>query len=279
MIIHSAARTAELAAVKQTENPFAAWNNVAATATLSGTAVLTDGDRSNAVSGTTFDYWLPDVTGTAAQFRITMGAAATLSCIGFAVHNLGTLGGSVKVERSTDSGATWSSTDLGGTHTPTDDSPIVFRIATTGLDAAAWRLNFTGLTAGDPLFVGVMFFGNEMVFPRRFYSGFAPAVAPTEVQLQSNVSVGGNLLGSSIIAQGSTLTASFQNVDPDFVRGDMLPFIPHFNAGKGFLFGWRPATYPQDVHYCWRDGATLRPANSGVVDFMAFDMPMRAFEA
>ena len=280
-IIQTAARIAELTAMGQTNNPFVAWNNVAAASTsvLGGTATLTDGAAANAVSGTTYDYWLPNITGTTAQFSVKLPAAVTLNCVGLAVHNLSTLGGSVILNRSTDGGATWSASGLGGSITPTDNGPIVFRTASTGFDAADWRLNFTGLTASAPLYVGVMFFGNDTVFESRFYSGFAPPIAPSEVQLQSNVSVGGNLLGNSIVAQGTTLSAQFRLLPPSFVRGALLPFIPHFNAGKGFLFAWRPTTYADDVRYCWRDGATIRPTNSGPRDFMSVEMGMRAYES
>ena len=277
---HSTARTTELTTAGQLENPFIAWDNKAALSTtvLGGTSTLTDGAAANAVSGTTYDYWLPNVTGTSAQFTVKLTAAANLSCFAIAAHNLATLGGTVAVQRSTDGGATWGAAG-GLTNTPTDNSPIVFRGATSGLSAADWRLTFTGLTAAAPLYVGVAFFGNDVVFPRRFYKDFAPAMEPTEVQLQSNVSVGGNLLGNSVIAQGSTLAASFRNLDAAWVRGTLLSFVPYYNKGKGFFFGWRPATYPQDVHYCWRDGATLRPTNAGPLAFMSLEMQMRAYES
>ena len=281
MIIYSAARVTALTSAGQLDNPFVAFDNQAALASaiLAGTATLTDGGRSNAVSGTTYDYWLPNVTGTTAQFSVKLVAPITISCVGMVAHNLFTLGGTVILQHSTDGGSTWTGNNLGSTITPTDNGPIVWRVATTGLDAADWRLSFAGLAVSAPLFVGVMFFGSDLIFPRRFYRDFAPALTPTEVQLQSNVSVGGNLLGSSIVAQGSTMSASFRNITDTFARGSLLPFIPHFNAGKGFLFGWRPTTYPQDAHYCWREGATIRPVNSGPQAFMSLEMQMRAYES
>lgn len=279
MIAIASARATALASAGQTENPFAAWNNQAATATLSsGDGVLTDGALANAVSGTTYDYWLPNVVGTATSFQVTFPTARTISFVGIAAHNLATLGATVAVQRSTDGGATWP--DAGaGTLTPSDNSPIGFRMVTSGNDAANWRIRITGLTASAPLYVGVAFFGADMVFPSRFYRDFAPNLRPTEVQIQSNVSVGGNLLGNSVVAQGSTLSAQIRHLKPAFVRGDMLEFIPHFNAGKGFFFAWRPNTYAQDMAYVWREGATLRPVNSGPLDYMSIEMAMRAYEA
>lgn len=277
MIYTTTTRATALATDDETDNPFIAWDNIGATGTFGGTTTLTDGDTANAFSGTTYDYWLPDVTTTSCSISVTLASAQTLSFVGIAGHNISTYGGTVAVQRSTNSGGTWS--DAGaGAQVPTDNSPIGFRMRTTGNDAADWRIRITTLTAGDPIYAAVLFFGNDMVFPRRFYRDFAPPIAPSEVQLQSNVSVGGNLLGNSIVAHGSTLNAQIRNLPVDFVRGDMLPFIPHYNAGKGMFFGWRPTTFDEDLRYTWREGATLRPVNSGPLDFMSIDLAMRAYE-
>jgi hypothetical protein len=271
----SAARTAALGT--QTNNPFALWDNKAIGATITlGLAMQPDGPAANALTPTTYDYWKPILTSTTATYRITV-TSQTFGCVGIASHNIGTLGGTVQVQRSTDSGATWLDGGA-GIVTPTDDSPIVFRMVTTGANAADWRIVVAGLTAAAPLAIGVMMFGTELVFPVRFYAGFAPILSATEVDLQSNVSMGNHLLGSSVVSRGSTLDASFTYVDPAFVRGDMLPFQKHFNNGGGFFFGWRPATYASDVHYCWRNGDTLRPANDGGRDFMSFTLAMRSHD-
>jgi hypothetical protein len=277
-ILISAARTTELNAAGQTNNPFVAWDNLAATATVtSGNTAKPDGAIANALTGTTYDYWRPNVTSATVQLRVTLPVAQSISFVGVAAHNLGSLGASAQVQRSINGGSTWTTGGVAATPI-TDNGPVVFRLATTGLDAADWRLNITGLTSGANLYAGVIFFGVDLVIPTRLYSGFSPAIVPTEVQLQSNVSVGGNLLGSQIIGQGSTLAVGLRHLTPGFVRGaSWLSFMRHYNAGKGLWFAWRPAAFPDDVHYCWRDGAALRPSNMGVLDYMAVDMNMRAY--
>jgi hypothetical protein len=273
----AAARAAALSAAKESDNPFVAFDNQAATAVLGGTATLPDGAALNAVLGTTYDFWRPDVTATTAQFRVTLPVARSLSCVAVCGHNLHDLGASIAVQRSINAGVNWSDGGA-GTLTPTDGRPAIFRMVTSGNDAADWRLNITGLTAADPLRIAVAFFGDDLVMPVRFHDRFAPVLSPTEVQLQSNVSVGGNLLGSVVVTEGSMLQASFRHLPPAFVRGAFLPFIPHFNRGRGFFFGWRPATWPADVHYCWRDGGVIAPANDGGLDFMTAGFKARVFE-
>ena len=275
----SSARTTELGT--QTDNPFIGYSNFGALSTtvLSGAATLTDGAAANAMDGTTFDYWLPNVSGSVARLQIALPAPQVVSLVGIAAHNIRTLSASVQVQRSIDGGANWS--DAGaGVQTPTDNDAIVFRMTTNVSNAAAnWRIGVSGLTTSDPLYIGVALFGVELLFPERFFDGYSPPITPTEVQLQSNVAVGGNLLGSSVISQGSTISTEFSYMSPAFVRGEFKTMASAFNKGDGIFFGWRPSRFPSDVHYCWRNGGTLRPVNAGGLDKMSASFSAQVFEA
>ena len=257
-------------------NPFVAFENLAALAALGGTSTLAGGAAANAVTGETYSYWLPNITGTTAVLQVTFAAATVVTLAAIAAHNVSALGATVAVERSAD-GITW--VDGGcGIVTAANDSPMAFRMPASGPAVRYWRFAFAGMAAADPLHVGVAFVGRELIFPRRFYQGFSPVISPTEVQLQSNVSVGGNLLGSSVVTEGSTVKVPLRLIPPAFVRDDMAAFIPHFNRGGGLFFGWHPSDFPADLHYCWRDGATLRPTIDGPLDFMSFELNMRVYE-
>lgn len=271
----SAARTAQIAG--QEDNPFFAWDNAAASATLGGTAVLADGARENALTGTTFDYWLPDVTTTTAAFEVEFASARSVAFAGIAAHNLADFGASARIQRSAD-GISWS--DAGaGLVTPADNRPIGWRMVDTGQDYAFWRLYVTGLTAGDALAAGVIFFGDELLSPERFYAGFAPVLTPTEIAGQVNVSQGGNLVGTSIQRRGSTMEFSIEHLQSSFVRGaSWLAFQRAWNEYKPAFFGWRPDTYPGDLHYLWRDGQVIRPVNSGPKARMGVSVSARVYE-
>lgn len=277
MIYTATARAADLAANGEENNPFVAHTNAGASATLSGTAVLTDGAATNAFTGTTYDYWLPNVSGTTAELEMQFGADASYSFAAIAAHNLSDYGATVSVQNSAD-GITWA--DAGaGTVTPADNAPIAWRMAASGNDADYWRFYITGLTASDPIYIGVAFLGNDLVMPRRFYQGFSPVLQPTEVALQSNVSEGGNYVGSSVVRRGSTLQAQFDYLAPAFVRGTgFQAFQTDFNNGAPFFFGWRPQKYPEDLHYCWRTGNVIRPENTGPKDFMGYQFSARVHE-
>lgn len=278
MIYTATARATALSASSEENNPFFAHENAGASATFGGTAALTDGAAANAFAGTTNDYWLPDVTGTTAALQMQFTAAGTYSFAAIAAHNLADLAATVSVQNSSD-GVTWA--DAGaGTVTPADNGPIVWRMVTSGNDATFWRFYITGLLIGDPLYIGTAFLGDDLVMPRRFYQGFSPVLQPTEIALQSNVSEGGNYIGSSVVRRGSTLQADFTYLDPSFVRGTgFAAFMTSFNTGQPFFFGWRPDKYAEDVHYCWRTGGGIRPENTGPRDLMGLQIGARVYEA
>jgi hypothetical protein len=272
MITVSPARILQIHDLGYQNNPFVAWSNLGAAATLGGTAVLTGGERANAVTGTTYDKWRPDVTTSEAALSFDFGSTTALKFAAIASHNAHTHGASVAVQTSADN-TTWA--DAGTGAVVAVAGVMAFRFSAS---ARYWRFRFTGLTAGDDLSVGIAFLGNETIFPRRFYQGFAPVLTPTEVELQSNVSVGAHLLGSSVIERGSTLSASVQNIPAAFIRSDeWTSFQTAFGEGKGFFFAWRPAKYPEDIHYCWRDGGVIRPSNTGPRDLMNIEFSARAF--
>ena len=274
----ASARSAALVAAGYENNPFVTWENLAAGATLTGTDVLADGAQANAVTPATSEYWLPDVTTTTANLSAELGAARTVSFAAIAAHNLADLGATVRIRRSTD-GISWSDAGAGAV-TPTDNRPIAWRMETSGQDAAHWQLYITGLTSGDPVAVGVFLLGDDLVFPERFYRGFSPVLTPTDVRMQSNISEGGNFLGSSVASEASTLSVSVEHVPQAFIRGaEWTAFQRWFNEARPCFFGWRPADFPEDIHYVIRSGGAIRPVNSGPRSRMSFEFTARVHEA
>lgn len=277
MIYTATARAADLAANGEENNPFVAFENAGASAILSGATTLTDGAAANAFTGTTYDYWLPVVpVSGACGIIMQLPTARNCSFAAIAAHNLADLGGSVRLYNSPD-GVTY--TQITNVITPSDNAPIAFRLPASGNERQYWSIWFSGLTENDPLHVGVAFLGDELVMQRRFYQGYAPVLQPTEITMQSNVSEGGNYVGSSVVRRGSTLQAQFNHLSPSFVRGDdFQAFQTAFNTGQPFFFGWRPQKYPEDLHYCWRTGNAIRPENTGPKDFMGCQFSARAYD-
>lgn len=277
----SSARAALLAAAGTQSNPIIAWENLAATATITtNRGAPIDGSAINAVSGTTFDAWEPntDVSVGNIIFQCDMGSAVAPDFVGLVGHNGAAIGvTSVTVQHSPDA-STW--TTVSGSMLTAAMGGISDGFYFSGAPARQyWRVVFNGVPALAQLSVAGIFIGNVLTVPDRFYQGFAPVITPTEVELQSNVSAGGNLLGSSVTKRGSRIGLNFDHLPQSFVRGARwMAFQRAFNDGNPAFLAWRPTKYGQDLHYIWRDGAVIRPSNSGPKDYMSAQVEARVFE-
>jgi hypothetical protein len=273
-IVLSPTRGIELAAADYQNNPFFAWENLGAAATLSGTDTVDGGERANAVTASTYDKWRVVEDGGEAVLSFDFGEAVNISFAAMVGHNLGTLGASVAVRNSAD-GITYA--DAGaGIVAASDNKPIAWRMSPLATARQYWQFHITGMATDAEANAAIAFLGHEIVLPSKIYQGFSPVLTPTDVQLQSNVSIGNELLGSSVIGRGATIEAGFTYIPASFIRSEQwLGFQAAFGEGKGFFFGWRPEKYPQDLYYCARSGDVIRPSNTGPTDKMNIQFKAR----
>lgn len=272
-VLIGSTKAAALATAETTNNPIVFWESLSGTLTTGiGTEVES---AALSATGTTYDPWIATPTGVGiTTLQMVFASAQSLNAVAIAAHNIGTIGATVRVQYSTDSGANWTETEAGNI-SPSDDQAILFYFDEVSADY--WRIRVTNAGSNN-VEIGVAYWGTVMTIPRRFYQGYTPPITPTNVMLQSNVSQGGNLLGAAVTRKGSSASATVQNVDPTFIRGtDFKGFMNHFNNGNGSFWAWRPTKYG-DLFYCWRDGKTIAPTNSGPRDLMSFEMSMRFYD-
>jgi len=256
-------------------NPIVAYDNAADDGTLSTSGGTEVEAAANAGTGTTYDAWIATGTGGGLAFlQLVLPSAQSLSFVAITGHNIATLGANVRVEYSLNSGGTWLDSGA-GVETPTDNQAIAFYFDAVSTDY--WRIRVSDAVAVD-VEIAVALFSNPITIGQRIYQGYAPPITPNVVELQSNVSEGGNLLGSAVVRKGSRASAALTHIDPTFLRGaSWTGFQSHFNGGGGFFWLWRPTKY-DDAFYAWRDGAAIAPDNSGPKDYMSFDMGMRFYD-
>jgi len=276
----SAARVSALASSSETNHPIILWDNTlqgsGVTLSTNGGAAASDGAPVNATLGSTYSYWkaTPSAAATAVSFVCQYGVNRLLHGCGIAAHNLHTIGATVTYAYSPD-GTTWTTI---ATVTPTDASPILlYGVAVLN---PYYRIRISGITDTTQVRIGVISFGQPMLLEHRYYKTVQWPLTPNDVELQSNVSEGGNLLGSSVVRRGGGMSFAVDRITPVYARGaTWLGFERHYNAGKGFFFAWRPATYG-DCAYAWRAPGTaaMSTVNSGLNAFLAAQMQMRFFD-
>lgn len=266
---------AALSAAGTANNPFLAHVNFGAAATASTATGTELAAAANAADPATYNFWAATPNGSdIAELRFVFAADATLDFVGIAAHNLGTLGATVTLQYSTNSGSSWTNSAAGAV-TPVDNAAIGFRFEPVVCDY--WRLRITD--AASDVVIGVALLSEELMFPERIYREYDPVLTPTEVDLQSNVSEGGHLLGSSVVRRSSTTAARFRRLPPSFLRAaDWLAFQRAFNSGAPLFWAWRPDKYAGDLYYAWREGGALRPSATPTLDLMAAQINMRLYD-
>lgn len=255
------------------DNPFVAHLNIGTDATITTSTGTEVSAAANIADLATYSFWSATPNGSAvARAQFVFASPVTLGFVGIAAHNLADVGGTVKPQYSTDSGSSWL--DAGDAVTPTDNQAIGWRFADT--EADYWRISCTGLT--DDVVIGVALLSEALIIPEQIYQGYAPPLTPNIVDLQSNVSEGNHLLGTTGIERGSAATAAFDYLAPAFVRGaDWLAFQRAWNRGAPAFWAWRPDSYG-DLFLGWRTGGAIAPVNSPVTDRMSLQIAMRLYD-
>ena len=272
MVITSPVASA-LSSAGTSNNPLIFWDALGGG---SGTWFTSTGTEVNSAAyagtGTTYDAWTATPNGSnQAALRLDFGSAQDVEFAAITAHNLSDVGATVRIDSSPD-GSIW--TIRSDTDTPSDNQAIGFYF--TSASARYWRVWITNAT--DDVSIAVAVFGSPITMEQRIYQGYAPPITETSVDLQSNVSEGGNLVGSSVVRSGSSASVNFTYLDPATLRGaTWKAFQRHFNEGGGFFWAWRPTKY-DDLFYAWRMGKTIMPANSGPKDYMSLGMEMRLYD-
>jgi len=272
-IFTTADRQAELQSLGWENNPFVLWDNKVTTANVSAPGgVAEGGNASNCATGTTYDFCAPLTAGSAASIEVA--TTDVISCVGIAAHNLADDLRRVFVERYV--GGAWQFNEL-PLIAPVNNGALIWRF--TPRTGEKWRVRIQDSDVAPS--IGVLFFGQELIFNDRFYQGYAPPITPNMVEMVGNVSEGGNLLGTREINRGSKASASFTLLAPGQTGGprtrDFDGFQKHYNGGGGFFWAWRPGKY-DDAFYAWRDGGVMAPSNAGPKDYMSANMEMRLYD-
>lgn len=263
-------RESQLASGNRRNRPVFAYENLISDAALTGGNAQEGSPRGNLRTPSTYDRYRQAADSAAATIVATFSQPREVALMAVSGHSLNGMCASIQL--SYHDGTAWVDGPEIGDLSP---ASIGSRIAPAMTDRV--RLILNGVKAGAS--VGVWFAGAELVSPQSFHSGYAPRIVAHNVELQSNVSEGGNLLGSATVRTGSSASFDLTHLYPEFVRGEAFKgLLRHHNAGRGYFMGWRPGRYPEDFHYVWRQGAAVVPKMMGLRAFMQASFNLRVFD-
>ncbi len=185
------------------------------------------------------------------EVNLTASLLVTENANSYAIfrHNLGDLNATIKLQYSTD-GTTWL--DFTGSTKVVADNKAIFFVSDTPVSASWWRLNITGLGAGDQVIIGQAFISNSLQMFNAPEPGFTPPELALNNKYISSRADGGDFLGRTLIRRGSKMSFSNSIVSKDWIRDNWQDVMLAIEKTP-FYYGWDTANFPTEVAYCYVD--------------------------
>lgn len=200
----------------------------------------------NANNALTWTYWKPTAVPATWQLAFT---STDVSYCAIAAHNIGSVGATVQVQEY-DGISAYTAV---ASHTPTDDSPIVFLFDARATDRI--RIRVTNAIAT----IGVIWFGPILELPRKCqWIGSLPFnEAITSVYAQ-NVSDGGHVLETFATRKAGNCQMEVQNVGETWAAAN-IPALQSHMSGLPIFMADRPSLYPKSVVFGMQQSPLIAP--------------------
>jgi len=231
--------------------PRIGYDNVGVGATVTSDSTADGYDPANVFDWKPYTYWKPAASGTH-YITVEPASTPTVDYFAMAQHTLGTNGGTVQLQYSTNGGGAWS--DAFDPIAPTTLNEPVWR-SFTAITAADWRVKVVSTPASV---IGVVSFGAVYQPYYGVLQGFAPPKLARNAVVKSTASEAGLFLGRSILRRFLDTSITFNNMDPDDCYNYWLPFMKHAEQYPFFL-AWLIEDYPTDIALMESDGQITAP--------------------
>lgn len=196
--------------------------------------------------------WQTSVVG---DQTITVSFLSAQSVAGYALfkHNLGDIGGAVKLQYSDDGILFFDVT--GSAMSPANNRTIFFVF--TEDTHPVWRLVFT-VPAASTLIVGQAFVGPLLQVFGGPETGWTPPNLAFNDDFVNSRADGGDFLGRSLIRKGAKTSFNVSAVPADWVRTHWEPFLEVAQL-QPFYYSWDSVHFPSEVAYCFTESNVKKP--------------------
>lgn len=247
------------------DNPRIGYDSLVTAGSLSSDEENSDFPISNLENDASYPPWKGETTG-AQTITLSLSGAQAVDYIGLARHNFGTAGITYTLQHSNSSGGPWTNIVNAS---PTDDRPILHQFTET--TDQFFRLSLSGGSAVPEL--AVWFIGQILVVERRIYVGHSPVTLSPQRRVSTGRSENGQFLGRIRRATTYRSRISLQNLDADWYRNNLDPFVQIVD-NQAFFWAWRPDSFSDEVAYCWADEEP-QPANQRSNGMMQWDLAVQ----
>lgn len=201
-------------------------------------------------------FWKPSAV--PANFQVTMAADVSVSYFAIYGHDLGTVGGSVTLQKSNGLGGF---EDVSAAITPASNDPLIFLCKP--FESSLFRLVFAGAIPT----IGVIYIGKAIEVPVRAYTSIGtPANLARKTEFTNNRATKGAFMGRSIKRQLNMSALPIEHVTEYWVQNTLDPFIQDAISNPYFV-AENPHQYPAAVQYKWTSGDII-PERLGLKNLM-----------
>ena len=230
-------------------NGLLCWQNLVTPLDISTTSETPENPKENMANPSTSFAW--QATSTADQNIDIAVGGRIIDFIGIAGHNL-QQEAEIRVQYIVD-GVVFTVFDFG--EFEIRSQAILFIVNEAAPDTV--RLTVRG--NNEPPRIAVLSVGQGTRMERPIYVGHTPITMGNQLTTIGSVSESGQYLGEIIRREKFTTNVQLQNITPDFMREQLLPFFQQRPRRPAF-WAWRPQKYEAEVGYSWLVG-NPRPVN------------------
>lgn len=223
--------------------PIIGWENQITVSGVDADSEEPNFPATNTANSATNLFWR--AAGTGVQYlTFRLNEEVPSDYIGIARHNLGSAGVVVSVEVRTFADADWI--ELVEGFVALDDAPILIRYVE--VSAVAIRLKLVPLDTVPE--IAVVHIGRLLSMPIGPSVGYTPLIDGRVTRTAIGNAESGDFLGAIILSQRLETSVTFQNLDDDWYRQFVRPFV---NLGRGatFFFSGFPESHPREAGYAW----------------------------
>lgn len=215
-----------------------AWQNRVTSANVTATSELISAPITNVSNPATAFGWHAETTATQ-TITITLDGQE-IDFVGIAKHNLNQIGLTVDV-RLNGVSVLFSSNFT--------EQAILFVLNTASPSTV--EIVISGATVAPK--IAVVYVGKAMKLERNIYVGHTPMNYGRNRSAINGVSENGQYLGEIVVRESRQTSVQLQNLTPAWYRSTLDPFFAA-KPRQPCFFAWRPASYPDEVSYCWIEG-------------------------
>lgn len=224
-----------------------------ADAAFSGSSEDAGFPAENASSWLTYSGgWRSSVAGTQ-NLSVSFDSVEAANSYGLFKHNLGDIGGTVKLQES-DDGITFN--DIAGSETSPTTNRTIYFVFDSEVHLF-WRLVFT-IPTGETLIVGQAFVGPSLNVFGGPETGFTPPNLAFNDDFINSRADGGDFLGRSLIRKGAKTGFNVSAVPAQWVRDSWEPFLIVAQL-QPFYFSWNVVDFASETAFCYTETNVAKP--------------------